>query len=399
MQKLIAHRRVKIEGSNKMSEKYLGESIKKLGFGYMRLPRRDGVFDVTAVNEMVDEFMSHGFSYYDTSIIYEGSEEALHESLVLRYPRESFQIATKISMFGVNKPEQHYEMLNTSLTRLGVDFVDYYLIHAMGEAAEKMADTHDTWSFMREIKEKGLAKHIGFSYHGTPELLDEILTKHPEMEMVQLQINYLDWENPEVESRRLYEVARKHNKPISIMEPTKGGLLAGGESAVTDMLKAANPDVSAASWAFRYVGELEGLITVLSGMENIDQIKDNARTFENNTPLTKEEHALIQKAVEVINSTPRIPCTTCRYCAPHCPQKINIPGFIGIYNTYLVHKQKNSSGYQYAMMSSFGGSPKNCIKCRICEQHCPQKIEISDVMDKVAEALDDIKENFIIKSE
>ena len=241
-----------------MTENYLGEHIKKLGFGYMRLPRKDGSFDVEAVNAMVDEFMSHGFSYYDTSYIYEGSEVALCESLVKRYPRDSFQIATKMSVYGMTRPEQQQEMLNASLARLSVDYVDFYLIHAMSERAAAIADSLGSWDFMQEVKKKGLAKHIGFSFHGSPELLDDLLTKHPEMEMVQLQINYLDWENPEVQSRRLYEIARKHNKPVSIMEPAKGGLLAGGESEAMELLKKANPDVSPASWAFRFVGELDG---------------------------------------------------------------------------------------------------------------------------------------------
>jgi predicted aldo/keto reductase-like oxidoreductase len=382
-----------------MSESYLGKSIKKLGFGYMRLPRKDGRFDVDAVNEMVDEFMSHGFSYYDTSYIYEGSEEALRESLVKRYPRHSFQIATKISLLNVNSPEQHYDRLNTSLARLGVDYVDFYLIHALSEASAKTADSLNTWEFMRGVKEKGLAKHIGFSFHGAPELLDETLTKHPEMEMVQLQINYLDWENPEVQSRRCYEIARKHNKPVSIMEPTKGGLLAGGESEATDLLRKANPSASPASWAFRFVGELEGLITALSGMENISQIRDNAATFNHFKPLTKEERELIAKVVEIINATPRIPCTRCRYCAPHCPKQIQIPMFIGIYNTFLVHRQKSSSGYTYASMSNFGVSPAECVKCRECEKHCPQRIEISDVLAKLVDELDGVKENYILRSE
>ena len=386
------------KGRKEMAEKYLGESIRKLGFGYMRLPRKDGEFVVEAVNEMVDEFMSHGFSYYDTSYIYEGSEVALNESLVSRYPRDSFQIATKISLFNVKKPEDHYACLNTSLSRLGLDYVDYYLIHALTEASAQMADSLGTWEFMREVKEKGYAKHIGFSFHGSPELLDDVLEKHPEVEMVQLQINYLDWDNPEVQSRRCYEIARKYNKPVTIMEPTKGGLLAGGESEVTELFKRANPDVSAASWAFRYVGGLDGLVTALSGMENISQIRDNADTFNNFKPLSKDEHELIQKAVEIINSTPRIPCTTCRYCVPHCPKKISIPTFIDIYNSFLVHRQRSSAGYKYASMSSFGGSPANCIGCRICEKHCPQNIEISDVLAKLAAELEGVKEDFIVKT-
>ena len=376
-----------------MAEKYLGENIGKLGFGYMRLPRRDGKFDIESVNEMVDEFLSHGFSHFDTSIIYQGSEEALRESLVKRHERSRFQIATKFSP--LRAKESHYDQLNTSLSRLGVDFVDYYLIHALNGASAEMADKLNTWDFMKEVRDKGLAKHIGFSFHGTTELLDEVLTKHPEFEFVQLQINYLDWDNPEVQSRIMYEIARKHNKPVIIMEPTKGGLLAGGESEVVKLLKEANPEASPASWAFRYVGELDGLITALSGMESMDHIKDNAATFKNFKPLTQEEREILKKAVELINSIPRIPCTSCRYCVPNCPKNIQIPMFIGIYNDLLVHKQKSSTGYQYASFSSHGNNPSQCVKCRVCEKHCPQNIEISGVMEKIAGELESVSENYI----
>ena len=381
-----------------MAENYLGESIGKLGFGYMRLPKKDGKFDLQSVNEMVDAFLGYGFSYFDTSYMYEGSEEALRESVVKRYPREQFKIATKISLLVASKPEHHYEQLNTSLSRLGVDYIDFYLIHALTAASIKKAEALNTWAFMREVKEKGIAKHIGFSFHGTPEELDSVLTMHPEFEMVQLQINYLDWENPEVQSRKCYEIARKHDKPVTIMEPTKGGLLAGGETSAADLLRKANPDVSVASWAFRYVGALENLITILSGMENTYQIMDNAKTIKNLNPLTGEEHALIQKAVEIIKSIPRIPCTSCRYCVPHCPEKIRIPLFIDIYNDFLVYGHKNSSGYKYAFMSSKGGGPENCVKCRECENHCPQHIEISNVLEKLVNELESTKDHFIIRT-
>ena len=376
-------------------ESYLGENIGKLGFGYMRLPRKGGKFDADSVNEMVDEFFSHGFSYFDTSIIYEGSEEALRESVVKRYPRDSFQIATKMTLLGDKREEHHQEQLNTSMGRLGVDYLDFYMIHALSGGSIKTADKLDTWSFFRGIKEKGIVKHIGFSFHGTPEELDYVFTNHPEMEMVQLQLNYLDWENPEVQARRCYEIARKHNKPVTVMEPTKGGLLAGGNSEAAELLRKANPDVSVASWAFRYVAGLDGLITALSGMESIDHIRDNAKTLNNFKPLTEEEHNLILKAVEIINATPRIPCTSCRYCVPNCPKEIQIPAFINMYNSLLVHQQKSSTGYTFETMTRFMKPPSECIKCKECEMHCPQHIEISDILEKLAEAMAEIKGRYV----
>jgi predicted aldo/keto reductase-like oxidoreductase len=384
-----------------MTEKYLGEHMPKLGFGYMRLPLRDGSFDEEAVNGMVDEFLSHGFSYFDTAYIYEGSEEALCRSLVKRYPRERFQIATKLAvMMGMSKPEQQQAQFDISLKRLGVDFVDFYLVHGLNGEFIKIADSLDTWGYMRGVKEKGLAKHIGFSFHGTPEELDDILTKHPEMEFAQLQINYLDWENPEVQSRRLYETVRKHNTPFTIMEPTKAGLLAGGESKAAAFFKEANPDVSAASWAFRFAGGLEGLITVLSGMGNLEQIRDNAGTFKNFRPLTERERALIGEAVGIINATPRIPCTACRYCLTHCPQKIQIPAFIKIYNDLLVYKDRSSSGYSYMLNTGAkSAKPGDCAQCKECERHCPQHIEISDILAKLVAELDPVRNQFVIQTE
>ena len=378
-----------------MPENYLGESIKKLGFGYMRLPRKGGKFDMDSVNEMVDEFMSYGFSYFDTSIIYEGSEESLRESVVKRHPRDSFQITTKISLLRAESPDAHEEMLNTSLKRLGVDYLDFYLIHALTDRSIKAANKFDTWSFMRGVKERGIAKHIGFSFHGTPEELDDVLTNHPEFEIVQLQLNYLDWEDPVVQSRRCYEIARKHNKPITVMEPTKGGLLAGGDSEAANLLMKANPDVSVASWAFRYVAGLDGLVTALSGMESIEHIRDNAKTLNNFKPLSEEEHKLILQAVDIIKSTPRIPCTSCKYCVPNCPKELSIPTFIDMYNYLLVYKQKSSTGYAFESRIRRMKHPSECIKCKECEKHCPQHIEISDVIDKFTKEMDEIKGNYV----
>ncbi|MDR0916203.1 MAG: aldo/keto reductase [Oscillospiraceae bacterium] len=369
--------------------------IKKLGFGYMRLPLKNGRFDSDTVNAMVDRFLKLGFTYFDTAFIYEGSEDALRESLVERYPRDSFQIATKLAVFAISDPTKQREQLEMSLKRLGTDFIDYYLIHGLGGESIKTADRLDSWGYMRSVKEQGLARHIGFSFHGTPDELDGILTNHPEMEFVQLQINYLDWENPEVRSRELYEIARRHGKPISVMEPTKGGLLAGQDSTAGDVLKAADPSVSVASWAFRFIWSLDGIMVALSGMENLDQINDNAATFEHFTPLTPDERAKIEEAAERIREAPRVPCTSCRYCTSHCPQKIQIPTYIGIYNNMLAFRDTNSTGYSYSQNSFPGMStPADCIKCKACEEHCPQHIEISQIMDNFTAKLEEVRAKF-----
>jgi predicted aldo/keto reductase-like oxidoreductase len=245
------------------------------------------------------------------------------------------------------------------------------------------------WEFIRKLKADGRIKHYGFSFHDTPENLDTILTRHPDAEFVQLQINYLDWDDPKVQSRRLYETARRHNKPIIIMEPVKGGLLAGAGSQAGDVLLRANPGVSDASWAVRFAAARDGLITMLSGMNTMEQLQDNIRTIKNLTPLTEDELATVGEAVKLINSVPRVPCTGCRYCVDNCPQKLNIPFLIHIYNDYLMFRQKVSSGMPYMAATSDGRTPDTCVACRSCEEHCPQHIEISDVMGKMAELFKD----------
>jgi predicted aldo/keto reductase-like oxidoreductase len=351
----------------------------------MRLPLTDKSVGSDYIDKMVDAFLGHGFSYFDTAYVYEGSEEALRKSLVERYPRDRFQIATKLAVMNLTGAEQQREQFDTSVRRLGVDFVDFYLLHGLSGKFIEMAYEFDSWGFIKGLKAKGLAKHIGFSFHGTPEELEDIFQKQPEMEFVQLQINYLDWENPAVQSRRLYEVARKYNKPLTIMEPAKGGLLTSEDSEAGKLLRAANPDASVASWAFRFVRELEGLIVILSGMGTLEQIEDNVNTFKSFKPLSEDEHQTILKAVDAINATPRIPCTSCRYCVPNCPQKIMIPALIGLYNDYLTYRSTVGSSHRYDALREMGlGSAGACVKCRSCEGHCPQHIEISEVLSKTA---------------
>ncbi len=359
-----------------------------LGFGYMRLPISNGKFDFDEVNEMVDCYMGHGFNYFDTAFKYEGSEEALKLSLVDRYPRESFKITTKVNLYGMTSADEMQKQFDTSISRLGVDYVDYYFIHAlMGKALPKTYE-FGTWDFLNGLKEKGLAKNIGFSFHGTPEELDEVLTDHPEVDMVQLQINYLDWEDPDIRARELYEVARKHNKPVSVMEPTKGGLLASEDSAVGKYLRSVDPDVSAASWAFRWVASLEGIKYILSGMGNTYQVEDNAKTFKNFKPLTEEEYGVIARCVQIIRDVPRVPCTECRYCTAGCPMSLPIPTIIKFYNETLTYAAEESSKYVYKRRVPADVRASNCIGCKNCEEQCPQHIKISDIMKLASEKFD-----------
>jgi len=366
-----------------MTEIHLGEKIGKLGYGNMRLPKINGEIDMKTVNEMIDAFLDNGFTYFDTAYIYEGSEEVLNKALVSRHPRDRFQIATKISMMKIKDAAEMQHQVDTSLARLGTDFIDFYLIHGLNEAYIKKADEVDAWSFIRGLKEKGIAKHIGFSFHGTPEELEYLLETHPYFEFVQLQINYLDWENPGVQSKRMYEIARAHGKPISVMEPNKGGWLAGESSEVANLLREAQPDASTASWAFRFLLGLEGLMTILTGVGTIEEMMDNVKTFKENKPLSDEEHVLIKKAVDIIESQPTIPCTGCAYCVPNCPKKIIIPAYMRIYSNYLVYRNLDTLKHIDFMLSIEGGQASDCVACGACEKACPQHLEIAKYMAEV----------------
>lgn len=366
-----------------MTGDYLGKEIGKLGFGFMRLPRKGNDFDYDLICKMVDRFLEAGFTYFDTAYVYFGSEEAMRKTLVERHPREKYQIATKLNMLNVQKPEDMQTVFETSLRRLGTDYVDFYLLHGLSAMTNKRCEEVGAWDFVRKLKEEGKIKHYGFSYHDNAENLDEILRNHPDAEFVQLQINYLDWDSEDVQSRKVYETARRHRKPVLIMEPLKGGLLANEDSHLGKLLKKANPDVSVASWAVRFAASLDGLITMLSGMNSMEQLEDNIKTVQNLKPLSEAEMQVIKEAVDLLNSIPRVPCTECQYCVEQCPQNINIPALIRIYNNYLVYNTTLNSEFPFRMATANRGLPSSCVACRACEEQCPQHIEISDIMSKM----------------
>ena len=370
-----------------MSE-YFGKEVPKLGFGLMRLPKKGVRTDIAQVKKMVDLFMEAGFTYFDTAYVYLGSEGAAKKALVDRYPRESYTLATKLNTMVAAGENAAKKQFYTSLERTGAGYFDYYLLHALMGNNYTKYDKYHIWDFVKEQKEKGLIKHYGFSYHAGPELLDQLLTAHPDVDFIQLQLNYADWENPSVTSRANYEVARKHGKSIVVMEPVKGGSLANPPAAVQKLFKEYHPDMSCASWAIRFVASLDGIVTVLSGMSNLEQMEDNLSYMKDFQPLNTEEQKIIQEAQRLMGQASTIPCTACHYCTEGCPKKIPIPDIFSAANLQLGNGQINDALESYRNVTGEGGLASACIGCKQCEGACPQHLPIIEHLKTCAQMLE-----------
>ena len=344
--------------------------MKNLGFGLMRLPQTNandaGSIDIKALCRLADAFLEKGFTYFDTSYVYHNgkSENAFKEAVAKRHPREAYLIADKLPMFSIKEAKQMLPIFNEELNRCGVEYFDYFLLHALGKDTFRISEKIGAFEFIAKKKAEGKIKKMGFSFHDKANVLDEILTRHPEMEFVQLQINYLDWEDSGIESRKCFEVATKHKKPIIVMEPVKGGTLANIPKEAEEIFKAHNPKMSVASWAIRYAASLNNVIMVLSGMSNDAQLADNMNYMLEFEPLSKKEFGIINSVAQIIKTGIAIPCTACRYCVEVCPQKIPIPEI-------FLQRPPN------------GGKASDCISCGKCEEHCPQHLPIRKYLEKL----------------
>ncbi|MBP5492008.1 MAG: aldo/keto reductase [Clostridiales bacterium] len=363
----------------------------KLGFGLMRLPEKDGNIDIDHVCRMVDKYMQAGMNYFDTAYVYHGgkSEVAAREALVKRYPRESFMIATKLPAWELKEEADIEKVFNEQLERAGVDYFDLYLLHSVEDGSNyETYVKYDCFSWGVQKKAEGKIKHFGFSYHGSPELLEEILNAHPEVEFVQIQLNYLDRSNPVVRSEELYNILAQRKLPIIVMEPIRGGMLASVAPELEAKFRAVRPDKSVASWALRFVGTLPGVMTILSGMSSEEQMDDNIGTFTNFEPLSSEEQAVVDEVTKEILKVPQIGCTACKYCVDGCPMNISIPDVFRTINTLRRYPDDWRSKNFYSGVISRHGKASDCISCGQCESVCPQHLPIIDLLKEASEILE-----------
>ena len=369
--------------------------MKQLGFGMMRLPLKDPKeqtqVDRAQAQVMVDAFLESGFTYVDTAYFYHGgeSERVVKDILTSRYPRERYLLADKMPLANLKVKgtvEKQAAIFDEQLEKCGTAYFDRYLLHCLNAENYQIAQRLDTFSFLMKKKEEGKLHHLGFSFHDKAELLDQIFTEHPETEFVQLQINYLDWEDERIQSRKCYETAVRHGKKVVVMEPVKGGRLAKLPAEAEKLLREVHPDWSPASWAIRFAASLPEVEVVLSGMSDMAQVADNTGFMADFQPLTEEETALLAKVAEILSALPAVECTACRYCVAGCPRDIPIPDYFALYNgdQMALRQGLPVRKADYERLAASGGKASACVSCRQCEQVCPQHLKVVDHLARVA---------------
>ncbi|MFX0014315.1 MAG: aldo/keto reductase [Promethearchaeota archaeon] len=365
---------------------------KLLGFGAMRLPLIEndyGKIDIEEFKKMVDIYIERGYTHFDTSYVYHGgkSETAIREALVKRHPRDAFTVTDKMPVWLIKKRQDYQKIFDEQLERCGLEYFDYYWLHALGSPSTETSEKLGGFEFLNQMKKEGKIRHIGFSFHDTAETLDKILINHPEMEYVQLIVNYIDWINGGIEIRKCYETVVKHKKQVIVMEPLKGGALANVPNEIENKFKEYNPNISAAAWALRWVASLDGIFLILSGMSTIEQLLDNMNTFDQLTPLNVEEQQLITEAQEIFNKKSPNNCTFCGECQKVCLEKLAIPVYIGLYNNRKMFKAGGWQNMVYDAVGTRYGNATDCTDCKECETVCEQNIKITDIIKDFQEVM------------
>ncbi len=364
------------------------KNTSKLGFGLMRLPKQDDQFDFEQIKQMVDSYLAAGFNYFDTAYAYLGSEEIAKKALVKRHPRQNYYLTTKLPIWEMKSAADADRIFAEQLERAGVDYFDNYMLHSI--TTEAHYDSYNKFACFEwgmDKKAAGLIKHFGISFHGNPPLLERILDNHPQIEFVQIQVNYLDWDSKVIYSAELYNLLRKRNIPIIIMEPIKGGLLANVTTEVNNLFNSVHPGKSAAGWALSYAASLEGVITVLSGMSNLEQMADNLATFCDFQAISELDYQTINQAISIMRKNNLINCTDCKYCLKSCPQNINIPQIFNIVNSFRTTGYDRIMHLMYKDTIPQNSNASSCIACTKCEQQCPQHLPISNLMAESAALL------------